>query len=97
MIPTNNTATHFRPKTTHFISTLSCCQQALRIEISAQHTDDMQDLGPLERVVVGHDNSGRAPSWHLDKVVVTARGTSETTVFPCRGWLSTERGGGLIE
>eukprot|EP00951_Prasinocladus_malaysianus_P027759 scaffold250621_cov11-Prasinocladus_malaysianus.AAC.1 len=67
MIPTNGIATNFRARMTHFISTLSCCQQPFCIEISAQHTNDMQDLGPLERLVVGHDNAGRAPSWQLDR------------------------------
>lgn len=30
--------------------------------------DIAANLGPLDTVTVGHDNSGRGPGWFLDKV-----------------------------
>lgn len=40
------------------------------------------DLGAVTSVSIGHDNSGRAPSWHLNRVLVTAPGAQEVC-FPC--------------
>jgi hypothetical protein len=41
------------------------------------------DLGAVTSVTIGHDNSGRAPSWHLNRVLVTAPGAKEPVCFPC--------------
>ncbi len=31
----------------------------------------VSELGPLQELVVGHDNAGQGPSWHLEQVDVT--------------------------
>ena len=30
-----------------------------------------EDLGEVKEVVIGHDNHGTRPSWHLDQVMIT--------------------------
>lgn len=32
-------------------------------------------LSPLDKVEIGHDNTGTGPGWFLDKVVVTCNAT----------------------
>jgi hypothetical protein len=41
------------------------------------------ELGPLTELVVGHDNSGQGPSWHLEQVDVTDVRTGQTWYFDC--------------
>ncbi|XP_028399626.1 lipoxygenase homology domain-containing protein 1-like isoform X2 [Dendronephthya gigantea] len=48
------------------------------------------DVGMLEKVRIGHDNSGRDPSWYLDEVMVILR--DECWVLPCHDWLDENRG-----
>ncbi|KAL2100047.1 hypothetical protein ACEWY4_004441 [Coilia grayii] len=55
---------------------------------------EMEDTGDLlEKIRIGHDSSGMASGWHLDRVEVRrllrkGKG-SETTIFPYEGWLAT--------
>lgn len=35
----------------------------------------LPNLGPLQKLVIQHDNSGRSPAWHLDFVEVTNEAT----------------------
>jgi len=51
----------------------------------------LKGLGSIHKLTIGHDNSGPAPDWHLDRVVVTARRSGKTVVFPCHQWLSQSR------
>jgi hypothetical protein len=34
----------------------------------------LRDVGPLQKLAIGHDGTGSSSAWHLDKVVVTAEG-----------------------
>ncbi len=43
-----------------------------------------EELGDLLEITVGHDNTGRAPAWHLDHLTVTNNKTGLTYVFACR-------------
>nr|XP_032809632.1 lipoxygenase homology domain-containing protein 1-like [Petromyzon marinus] len=52
---------------------------------------------PLARLTVGHDNSGAAPGWFCEKVVVLCPGTGVEQTFPCGRWLDRREGDGLIE
>eukprot|EP00899_Mesostigma_viride_P006814 jgi/Mesvir1/16133/Mv08410-RA.4 len=54
------------------------------------------DLGPIERIRIGHDNSGDGPAWHLADVTVEDMGTGTVATFPCNLWLAKNQGDGLI-
>lgn len=41
------------------------------------------DLGPLVELVIGHDNSGQGPGWHLEQVDITDIKTGQTWYFDC--------------
>lgn len=60
-------------------------------KFEAGHCDEFVvravDLGDLEKVRVGHDNSGAGPGWLLEKIVVTSPVTSKSVEFPCGRWL----------
>lgn len=44
---------------------------------------ELPDTGELAAVEVGHDNSGPAPGWHLEQVVVVDEGTNKRWTFAC--------------
>ncbi|KAJ7993944.1 hypothetical protein DPEC_G00259930 [Dallia pectoralis] len=54
---------------------------------------ELEDVGDvLEKIRIGHDNTGTNPGWHLDRVEIRrllrkGKG-SETTIFPCERWLA---------
>merc|ERR1711988_1514658 len=62
------------------------CRDELHIEAS--------ELGKLEKISIGHDNSGFGAGWMLDSVTVTHQGPGELKGerfhFPCGRWLDDE-------
>ena len=54
-------------------------------------------LGFIQAVRIGHDNSGKSPSWYLEEIVIKDRQTQESYTFSNNGWLALERGDGRIE
>ena len=46
------------------------------------------DIGNLEKIKIGHDDSGFGSAWHLAKVEVKEVKTGKTLLFPCNRWLS---------
>ncbi|KAH0627806.1 hypothetical protein JD844_008220 [Phrynosoma platyrhinos] len=62
---------------------------------------ELEDVGDiLEKIRIGHDNSGINPGWHLTKVQIrrllrNGKG-SEKTTFPCDKWLATSEDDGEI-
>ncbi|XP_015757568.1 PREDICTED: uncharacterized protein LOC107336976 [Acropora digitifera] len=54
------------------------------------------DLGRLTKIWIGHDNTGVAAAWFLDKVTVEDLQSGEIGTFSCQRWLSTSDGDGLI-
>jgi len=55
------------------------------------------ELGKLEKIFVGHDNSGAGSAWFLDQVTVKEVTDKEDCVFPCNRWLATSEDDGLVE
>lgn len=53
-------------------------------------------LGRLDRIRIGHDNSGFGPGWYLDKVIVDDLDNSITYQFPCQRWLALDEDDGQI-
>ena len=48
-------------------------------------------IGPIERLRIGHDNSGLGPAWHLDQVTLQAPG-EPAMVFDSDQWFATDEG-----
>ena len=55
------------------------------------------NIGPLRRLRVWHDNSGKSPSWFLNTVKIYDAFTQEVKKFMCFTWLAVEKGDGLID
>ncbi len=61
----------------------------------------LEDVGEtIEKLRIGHDNSGFGAAWHLNKVEVrrlleNTKG-SRTYVFPCNRWFSRKEDDGEI-
>ena len=47
---------------------------------------DGPDVGDVRAVVIGHDNSGYGPSWHVDAVEVRSENLDKLYSFPCNLW-----------
>ena len=54
-----------------------------RVDVCAVETASL--LSPLDKIEIGHDNSGSGPGWFLDKVVVTcaANGLEQVSLLLC--------------
>ena len=55
------------------------------------------NVGPLRRVRVWHDNSGESPSWYLNTIKIYDAFSQELKTFTCHKWLAVEKGDGLID
>jgi hypothetical protein len=55
------------------------------------------ELGDLQKIRIGHDNSGFGASWFLDKVVITNMDTNKQWFFLCGRWLAKDEEDGQIE
>lgn len=55
---------------------------------SREFTFEFADLGSLTSVDLRQDDSGTAPAWFVDKVLVRDSTTGSTWVFPAGRWLS---------
>ncbi|GIL93968.1 hypothetical protein Vretimale_245, partial [Volvox reticuliferus] len=55
--------------------------------------DDFQittrNLGPLKEMLVGHDDTGLGPAWHLEYIEAFDSATGVTWYFDCNAWLSS--------
>ncbi|MEQ2279977.1 hypothetical protein AMECASPLE_014829, partial [Ameca splendens] len=54
------------------------------------------DLGDLEKLRIGHDNSGGSSGWFLDWVEVDAPSQGQRLRFPCGRWLDEGEDDGAI-
>ncbi|KAK7479806.1 hypothetical protein BaRGS_00028986, partial [Batillaria attramentaria] len=61
------------------------------------NVDVLKMLSPLSHIDVGHDNTGAASGWFLDSVTVFCSMSGIEQVFPCKKWLATDEGDGLIQ
>ena len=56
------------------------------------------DLGQINKLIIGHDNSGFGADWFLDQVILySLTDPWNKMYFKCRQWLSRTQGDGLIE
>ncbi|GLC54185.1 hypothetical protein PLESTB_000832700 [Pleodorina starrii] len=56
-----------------------------------------EDVGGLRELLIGHDNTGLGPGWHLEQAEVTDPATNQTWFFDCNQWLDTKEGDGRTE
>ena len=55
------------------------------------------NVGPLRRVRLWHDNSGESPSWYLNTIKIYDAFSQELKTFTCHKWLAVEKGDGLVD
>ncbi|CAF0982480.1 unnamed protein product [Didymodactylos carnosus] len=54
-------------------------------------------VGELDKIRIEHDNTGSAPGWFLERVVITDRYDPDTKYFAsCNKWLARDEGDGQI-
>ena len=56
---------------------------------------ELKNVGKLEKLRIGHDDSGFKSGWHLEKVVVRtmiSEAESEETEFVANRWLASDEG-----
>ena len=74
----------------------------LYMQMSAGRTDEytleLEDLGEIEKIRIGHDNSGPGPGWYVDDVVVDVPGAQPAAQwkFEAFRWLAKGEGDGAI-
>lgn len=56
----------------------------------------LPDLGNLQKITIYHDNTGVAPGWYLDRVIITNSSTGQYWTFSCNCWLAVDEGDGSI-
>ena len=56
-----------------------------------------ESLGPLFKIKIWHDNSGKSPAWFFHQVLVTCNATDEKWYFLGNRWLALEKGDGKIK
>ncbi|KAM9810394.1 lipoxygenase homology domain-containing protein 1-like [Neosynchiropus ocellatus] len=61
-----------------------------------EFTVEAVDLGDLEKLRIGHDNSGGSPGWFLDWVEIDAPSQGQRLQFPCGRWLDKGEDDGAI-
>jgi len=54
------------------------------------------DLGDLEKIKIGHDNSGFGSAWYLEKVEIYNPNSQRTYLFNCQNWFAKNEGDGKI-
>ncbi|XP_016373226.1 lipoxygenase homology domain-containing protein 1 [Sinocyclocheilus rhinocerous] len=54
------------------------------------------DLGELQKLRIGHDNSGGSAGWFLDWVEINAPSQGQRLRFPCGRWLDTGEDDGVV-
>ncbi|XP_078332217.1 lipoxygenase homology domain-containing protein 1-like isoform X5 [Crassostrea virginica] len=53
-------------------------------------------LGRVNRIRIGHDNTGFGPGWYLDKVIVDDCDNNIVYEFPCERWLADDEDDGAL-
>ncbi|XP_077943299.1 lipoxygenase homology domain-containing protein 1 [Gasterosteus aculeatus] len=61
-----------------------------------EFTVEAVDLGDLEKLRIGHDNSGGSSGWFLDWVEIDAASQGQRLRFPCGRWLDKGEDDGAI-
>lgn len=57
---------------------------------------NLVDVGPLQKIRIGHDNKGMTGAWFLDKVVIKKSNSDDMWEFGCNRWLAKDEDDGAI-
>ncbi|KAK3579121.1 hypothetical protein CHS0354_022141 [Potamilus streckersoni] len=57
---------------------------------------DLEELGPIQKIRLEHDNSGVSPGWRVEKVVLINKAENINLTFPVNRWLSSEKFGDTV-
>jgi hypothetical protein len=55
-----------------------------------------KDIGPLQKIRIGHDGKGFGSGWMMDSATIIDDGTGESWTFPCNRWFDEGQDDGLI-
>ena len=55
------------------------------------------NLGPINKIRLWHDNSGPSPDWYVNRIIIRDLQNNMQFFFIIRSWLSLENGDGDIE
>ena len=54
-------------------------------------------VGPIQKIRIEHDNTGKSPGWFLERIVITDLKNPKVNYFcPCGKWLDRNEDDGLI-
>ncbi|CAB4019689.1 lipoxygenase homology domain-containing 1-like, partial [Paramuricea clavata] len=53
---------------------------------------ELEDVGKLRKMRIGHEGKGNRTNWYLDKVIIRNDDTGSVSVFKCNDWLSKTLG-----
>jgi len=59
--------------------------------------ENMEDLGFIKSITIGHDNKNWGPGWYLEKITVLHCDTRQVFEFDCFEWLSRDKGDKKVE
>ncbi|XP_068933675.1 lipoxygenase homology domain-containing protein 1 isoform X3 [Petaurus breviceps papuanus] len=59
-------------------------------------TVDAFYLGELQKIRIGHDNTGKSPGWFVDWVEVDMPSLGKCLTYPCGRWLGKEEDDGAV-
>ncbi|XP_036595535.1 polycystic kidney disease protein 1-like 1 [Trichosurus vulpecula] len=76
------------------------CPEKPLFERNSRHTFIVSipnNLGPLWKIHLWHDNSGHSPSWYISHVIVKDLITGASWFFPAECWLSVNKWEGKVD
>jgi hypothetical protein len=73
------------------------CRKCFEKKATDVFTLEAADVGVMEHLVIGHDNSGFAPAWYLEAAKVEHLTTGQTLAFEIKQWFDQSYGDGLTE
>jgi len=59
-----------------------------------EFTIECLNVGELNKILIAHNNKGRAPGWFLDRILIEDLNEHRIYEFPCNKWLATDEDDG---
>ena len=56
-----------------------------------------KSVGPIQKILLRHDNTGTNPSWYIDKIYVEDMESMMTYEFPAEQWIATDHSDGALQ
>ncbi len=55
-----------------------------------EFTIECLNVGEITKILIAHNNKGRAPGWFLDRILIEDLGEHRIYEFPCYKWLAID-------